>query len=214
MAEKLFDDTKYHKLGILGGTFNPIHIGHLLLAEAAFDEVQLDGVMFLPSGQSYMKASDSILPADERLKIVETAIKEHPDFFVSDMEIKRSGNTYTYETLSAIKAIHPNTQLYFIMGADCLFSIENWKNPDKIFDMCTIIAVVRDDVDAAELKEQAEKLKSKFHAKIILLPFLKTEISSTAIRERIKEGKTIRYMVPEAVRIYLSENNFYKKVHE
>lgn len=210
MAEKLFDDAKYHKLGILGGTFNPIHIGHLLLAEAALAEAGLDGVMFLPSGYSYMKDSDEILPAEERLTITKLAISEQPAFFASDMEIKREGNTYTYETLSTIKAMHPDTELYFIMGADCLFTIESWKCPDMIFGTCTLIAAVRDDVDMEELKKQAEKLKQKYDAKIILLPFLKTEISSTTIRERMKQGKSIRYMVPSAVRTYLEERNFYR----
>lgn len=209
MAEKLFDDAKYHKLGILGGTFNPIHVGHLLLAEAAFDEVGLDGIMFLPSGQSYMKDSDEVLHAEERLKMTELAVKDNPFFFVSDMEIKREGNTYTYETLAAIKEVHPDTELYFIMGADCLFSIENWRCPDKIFAYSTIIAAVRDDVDNDELQAQAIHLSEKFGAEIILLPFLKTEISSTAIRERIRNGKSIRYMVSDAVRNYLTDKKFY-----
>lgn len=210
MAEKLFDDTKYHKLGILGGTFNPIHIGHLLLAEAALEEAGLDGVMFLPSGHSYMKENNTILAAEERLAITKLAIEEQPAFFVSDMEIKREGNTYTYETLSAIKTVHPDTELYFIMGADCLFSIESWKCPDKIFDACTLIAAVRDDVDIEELTKQAEKLEQKFGAKIILLPFLKTEISSTTIRERIKQGKSVRYMVPSPVLKFLEKRNLYR----
>ncbi len=210
MAEKLFDDAKYHKLGILGGTFNPIHIGHLLLAEAALDEAGLDGVMFLPSGHSYMKNYNEILPAEERLAITKLAIEEQPAFFVSDMEIKREGNTYTYETLSSLKAMHPDTELYFIMGADCLFTIENWKCPAEIFGACTLIAAVRDDVDMEELTKQAEKLEEKYGAKIILLPFLKTEISSTTIRKRIKQGKSIRYMVPNVVQKYLEEKNLYK----
>lgn len=210
MAEKLFDDRKYRKLGILGGTFNPIHIGHLLLAEAALDEVGLDGVMFLPSGHSYMKDSDEILAAGERLALTKLAVSEQPTFFVSDMEIKRAGNTYTYETLSSIKAMHPDTELYFIMGADCLFSIENWKCPAEIFAACTLIAAVRDDVDMEGLAKQAKKLEHTFGAKIILLPFLKTEISSTQIRERIRQGKSIRYMVPSAVQKYLEERNIYR----
>lgn len=209
MAEKLFDDAKYHKLGILGGTFNPIHIGHLLLAEAAFDEAGLDGIMFLPSGQSYMKDKDEILDAAERLKITELAVKDNPSFFVSDMEIKREGNTYTYETLTTIKTVHPATELYFIMGADCLFSIEKWRHPEKIFDSCTLIAAVRDDVNSEELQEQAGCLQEKYGAKIMLLPFLKTEISSTAIRERIRSNKSVRYMVPDAVKDYLAEKKFY-----
>jgi len=209
MAEKLFDEEKYQKLGILGGTFNPIHIGHMLLAEAALDEVGLDGIMFLPSGQSYMKDSDEVLHAEERLRMTELAVKDNPFFFVSDMEVKREGNTYTYETLSAIKEIHPDTELYFIMGADCLFSIENWRYPDKIFACCTIIAAVRDDVDNDELHAQALYLSEKFDAKIILLPFLKTEISSTAIRERVRNGKSIRYMVSDAVYNFLIDKKLY-----
>lgn len=210
MAEKLFDDSKYHKLGIMGGTFNPIHVGHLLLAEAALTEVNLDGVMFLPSGQSYMKEEDRIVDAKYRLEMTHLAICDHPSFFVSDIEIKRRGNTYTCDTLSQIKQLHPKTELYFIMGADCLFSIENWKNPEQIFEACTILTTVRDEADYAQLNEQAQKLKDKFQAKIIILPFLKTEISSTTIRERIAQKKSIRYMVPKAVYAYIEENKLYQ----
>lgn len=210
MQEKLFDDAKYGKLGILGGTFNPIHIGHLLLAEAAYDEIGLDGVMFLPSGNSYMKDASGILAAADRLEMTQLAVKGQPDFFVSDMEIKRGGNTYTYETLSTIKDLHPDTQLFFLTGADCLFSVENWRNPEQIFASCSFVTALRGDADEAKLNKQVQRLQERYDANIILLPFLKMEISSTAIRERIKQGKSVRYMVPEAVYQYLLEKQLYK----
>lgn len=198
------------KTGIMGGTFNPVHIGHLLLAEAALSVEKLDNIMFIPSGQSYMKHQNTIQPADLRLQMVKLAIADNPHFFVSDMEIRRSGNTYTCDTMAQLKREQPQTDFFFLMGADCLFSLETWKNPDKIFASCTILAAVRNGADTTLMQRKCDYFADTYHADIRLLPFSETAISSTDIRQYIKEGRSIRYMVPEAVRLFIQDNKLYK----
>ena len=200
----------HKKIGLMGGTFNPIHTGHLLLAQAALEEAGLERICFLPSGISYLKKEDAVLSADHRLCMTKLAIAENPHFTVSDMEIRRSGNTYTCDTLKQLHEEQPESSFYFILGADCLFSMESWYHPEKIFSACTVLAAVRDDLQLSDLEEKAAWLKDRFNAEIALLHFPRIDISSTDIRERIKAGKSIRYMVPEAVREYILQNALFK----
>lgn len=209
-SKSIRESSQIPKTGIMGGTFNPIHIGHLLLAETALSAEKLDNIMFIPSGQSYMKKEEDVLPAALRLQMVELAIADNPYFFASDIEIRREGNTYTCDTLAQLKREQPLTELFFLMGADCLFSIETWKNPQDIFAACTVLAAVRDGADSTVLQEKCGYLADKYHADIRLLPFPETKISSTDIRQLTKEGRSIRYMVPETVRLFIQENKLYK----
>ncbi|MCH5274221.1 MAG: nicotinate-nucleotide adenylyltransferase [Lachnospiraceae bacterium] len=198
------------KIGIMGGTFNPIHTGHLLLAQEALEEAKLTQVCFLPSGVSYLKKDDHILDAVHRLHLTELAVSDNPNFSVSDMEIKRSGNTYTCDTLKQLNEEQPETDFYFILGADCLFSMETWYHPEEIFSSCKILAAVRDDLKLSDLEEKADELRNRFDAEIFLLHLPRIDISSTDIRERLKAGKSIQYMVPEAVRDYILQNHLYQ----
>lgn len=200
----------YSKVGILGGTFNPIHTGHLLMAEYVKEAAKLDVVMLLPNGISYMKAGTNVLEGEVRLKMIELCIEDNPNLITSDMEIKREGNTYTYETLLELRAKYPRTELYFIIGADSLFSMEKWVKPDVIFANCTILAVGRNQASKEALEEKKADLENRFGAKIRLLDFPEIEISSTQIRENIKAGKSFRYMVSEQVWNYIRENNLYQ----
>ena len=200
----------YSKVGILGGTFNPIHTGHLLMAEYVKEAAKLDVVMLLPNGISYMKAGTNVLEGEVRLKMIELCIEDNPNLITSDMEIKREGNTYTYETLLELRAKYPRTELYFIIGADSLFSMEKWVKPDVIFANCTILAVGRNQAPKEALEEKKADLENRFGAKIRLLDFPEIEISSTQIRENIKAGKSFRYMVSEQVWNYIRENNLYQ----
>lgn len=197
------------KIGILGGTFNPIHIGHIQLAQAAYKQAVLDKVIFMPSGKSYMKRGVNVLSGKERLKMIELAINNIPYFEASDMEINRLGNTYTYETLEILKKENPSNDYYFILGADCLFSIENWVNPNRIFDACTIIAAVRNSMNKSELAKQAQRLKELFRAKIILLNFTEIDLSSSKIRDLLKERESIDHLVPTSVAEYIRDKNFF-----
>lgn len=205
------NDKQRKQLGIMGGTFNPIHVGHLMLAEWAREAASLDEIIFIPTGQSYMKEqTQQVLSGEERFHMVKLAIEDREVFHCSDMEIRRAGNTYTYETMEELHKKYPDTDLSFIMGADCLFTIEKWSNAEKIFQSCRIIAAARNGSPLDEMAKKSRKLEQQFHGRIEVIPFLTMEISSTEIRNRIKQGKSIRYLVPEIVQQYILEQQLYR----
>ncbi len=197
------------KIGILGGTFNPIHNGHLLLAETARTYCNLDEVWLVPSGCSYMKEQEGILPKAVRLGMVKMAAADNPYFRVSAMEVEREGYSYTCETLREIGRKNPDAALYYIVGADTLFHMESWKDPQEIFSACVTLAAVRDGWQEQKVSEQAAYLSEKYHADIRMLPSLCIAISATDIRDRCRQGLSVRYLVPENVRIFLEQNHYY-----
>ena len=184
------------RIGIMGGTFNPIHQGHLLLAEQAREYCELDEVLFIPSGNSYMKDSSEILDGEIRIFMTAAAIEDNPSFTLSTMEMEREGATYTCDTIQDLREKEPFAQYYFIMGADSLFSMESWKDPGEIFKNCILVAAARE-------------LQAKYQARIIILPERKIDISSSEVRSRIREGKSVRYMIPDKVIDYISSNHLY-----
>lgn len=201
------DLTKYTKIGILGGTFDPIHNGHLEMAHYALKQEGLDKILFIPTGKSYMK--ESTTDRETRYKMVELAISGKEDFLVSDMEIKREGNTYTYETLSTLKETYPNLEIYFIMGADSLFSVEKWFHSELIFDKCILLAASRGERSKEELYSKKEYLEERFHARVSILEMPPMDISSTLIREMCKEQKDCSELLPKAVKEFILLNNLY-----
>lgn len=198
------------KIGIMGGTFNPVHTGHLILAENARTAFRLDEIWFLPSGCSYMKSQTEVLPPEVRLHMTKLACRENPYFQVSSIEVDRPGYTYTSETLSILTEQYPEYQFCFLVGADTLFSMESWKNPEIIFRKAVILAAVRDGKNMKELQEQADYLKQKYQAEIHLIPAGNIEISSSDIRERCRKGLSIRYLVPDSIMQYIEENRLYE----
>ncbi len=196
----------------MGGTFNPIHIGHLIIAEKAREQFHLDEILFMPSGIPYFKNQDEVLPGSVRVEMTKLAIEENPFFTISTIETEKEHNTYTYETLEDLHARFPHTQYYFILGADSLWTIENWKCPDKIFAGCQILAAVRDDKEMKDLETQAFRLREKYGAEIFLLQTGRIDLSSSAIRRLVKEGNSIRYLVPDPVYDYIIKNKLYKEV--
>lgn len=200
----------WKKMGVMGGTFNPIHTGHLLLAQWAMEEAGLDGVLFMPTGNSYMKDKGEMLPGPERLVMTRLAIRDRECFFCSDLEVRRGGNTYTYETLESLQSLYPQAKLYFIVGADCLFSIENWYCPEKIFRNCTLLAASRGGTSMEALEGKRRELEEAHGAEILLMAFPNMEISSTDIRRRCREGRSIQYLVPDCVREYIIQNHYYE----
>lgn len=197
------------RIGIMGGTFNPIHQGHLLLAEQAREYCELDEVLFIPSGNSYMKDSSEILDGEIRIFMTAAAIEDNPSFTLSTMEVEREGATYTCDTIQDLREKEPFAQYYFIMGADSLFSMESWKDPGEIFKNCILVAAARDSRDTFSLTEKATELQAKYQARIIILPERKIDISSSEVRSRIREGKSVRYMIPDKVIDYISSNHLY-----
>ena len=202
------------KIGILGGTFDPIHLGHLIIAEQARDQYGLDQVLLIPSGHSYFKdnRAQKVLPALTRLEMTRKAVSDYPPFEVSDIEVRRSGNTYTYETLEELADLHPEAELYFIVGADTVCSMSTWREPARIFAACTVLAAMREDqVDPESFQQGIKDLENRFHARIRTISIPNIGISSTQIRERAGNGKSIHYLVPNALESYIIENGIYKK---
>lgn len=204
------------RIGILGGTFNPIHTGHLMLAEWARDSAGLDQVWFIPTGTTYMKSSQegvsaaAAMPGRERLHMADLAVADNPAFRCLDLEIRRNGPSYTYETLEQLKEMYPGEEFFFITGADCLFSIENWMCPHRIFRCCTLLAAARGEYSLSHMEEKKKELEERF-GRILLLPFPDIAISSTEIRRRIRQGRSVRYLVPDSVLEYIKEKGFYRE---
>ena len=197
------------KIGIMGGTFNPIHTGHLLLAEYAKEACHLDKIFFIPTGNSYMKEQREILSGEVRLEMVDLAIEGVEGFESSDIEIVREGNTYTCDTLAELKLRHPSARFYFLTGADSFLSLHKWRNPDKIMEQATLVVVTRDGVSYETLENQKAYLLEHYGGEVELVAFPTIDISSSDIRKRIKEGKSIRFQLPDSVREYISKNNLY-----
>lgn len=196
------------KIGIMGGTFNPIHNGHVALADAAYKTFSLDKVLFMPSGNSYMK--QHVLDNSKRVSMVSKAIESISYFELSTIEVERFGNTYTSETLQQLTQQNPDVQYYFIMGADSLFHIEKWKDPEIIFQLSTLICMVRDDYNMADIKKKGAELAQR-GADILYLNMPKIDISSTDIRNRVKLHQSISELVPEKVEKYILQEHLYEK---
>jgi nicotinate-nucleotide adenylyltransferase len=200
------------KVGIMGGTFNPIHNGHLLLAENAYEQMGLDKVLFMPSKNPPHKNKTNIVADEDRLAMVALAIQDNPHFTLSTMEMEREGITYTADTLSILTEKNPQIEYYFIIGADSLFMLETWKDPKTIFHLCTILIANRNLEEKENLEQQIRHLNSVYNeAHIILLTMPVIEVSSAWIRARIAEHKSIRYVVPKEVMLYMETYNLYVK---
>lgn len=198
------------RVGILGGTFNPVHIGHLVLAENAYMQFQLDDVMILPTKNPPHKQNTDILADDRRVEMINRAIEDVPYFRLSTIELERNGVSYTSDTLEYLKNLYPDTDFYFIMGADSLCHIESWKAPDIIMKCAYLLVAPRDFISDEEIREQINYLKMKYKASVYKIFVPNIEISSQLIRHRVQANDTIKYFVPQAVEEYIYENQLYK----
>ena len=198
------------KTGILGGTFNPIHNGHLSIALNAIEEFKLDKVILIPTGISYFKLNDGVPNKNIRLEMTRLVADEYEKLQFSDIEVKRDGYSYTAVTIKELLDSGED-DLYFIVGADTLFSIEKWKNPEYIFENITIICTVRDDIDLEKLNEKAKYLEEKFSAKILISKMKQIDISSTNIRDMIANGnyEQAKKLLPQPVYNYIIDNKLY-----
>lgn len=193
----------------MGGTFNPIHNGHLFLAEHAYEQAGLEYVLFMPTMNPPHKAGITVESAEHRINMVRLALKDNSHFKISDIELQRPGITYTSDTLKALKENEPDTEYYFIVGADSLMMMSYWMEPQTVFRLSTIVAGGREQSSQEQLEEQARLLENEYNGKIILLDMPIMELSSEKIRERVAKEKTIRYYVPDEVVLYIKENNLY-----
>ena len=199
------------KIGILGGTFDPIHMAHLKLAEYALSELELTMVIFIPAAVPPHKISKNLASENDRLNMCKLACRGKENFFVSDIEIKRQGKSYTYETLTQLKEIYPDDHLYTIMGADMFLTLNRWKNPEIIFEKSSIITIPRDDENKLELENFYNKVLKAMGASSVILPNPVMSVSSTFIRENLDNFNLISDMLDKGVYDYIIKNNLYRK---
>ncbi len=206
------DNTSIKNLSIIplmGGTFNPIHMGHLACAEAVRCKFGFEKIVFMPSGTPPHKPP-TVLEAEHRYEMTRLAIMDNPNFIISDLEINRTGNTFTIDTIKEIKKIAADSEIYFITGADTVFEIETWKDVDELFTLCHFIAITRPGYDKSALEKETEILMRKYCSAIQLMEVPSLDISSSNIRSKIQEGQSIKYLVPEPVYDYINEHGLYQ----
>lgn len=196
------------KTGIMGGTFNPVHNGHLSLASTALNQIGLDEVIFIPSGSPAYKNNNVILPGSMRKEMLEIACASDLRFSVSDIEIKRQGATYTIDTLDELIKMGYK-DMYFIMGADQIVNFHKWHMYEKIFEKCTLLVAYRDDNDNKRLLGVVKDFKESYNAKIELLDMPRKAVSSSDIRKRLIHGESVNDMMPQSVCDYIEKNKSY-----
>ncbi|AYF54488.1 nicotinate-nucleotide adenylyltransferase [Clostridium sp. K25] len=198
------------KKGIFGGTFDPIHNGHLHIAYEALYKLNLNKIIFIPSGNPPHKTNKLVTNAETRYKLVKNVIKNEKKFEVSRYELEKKSFSYTYETLQYFKEKEPSTEWYFITGADCLMELYSWKNINEILKLCHFVVFRRSGYSMNDIINQKKQIEHEFHKNIIFLDIPIIDISSTFIREKLSEEKNVSYLVPEAVSKFLKESNLYK----
>ena len=202
------------RLGLLGGTFDPIHYGHLLLAAECRQSLALDKVLFIPAGQPWLKAGQPLTPGCHRRRMVELAIDDHPKFALWDGELRRPGPTYTVDTLTQLQSEWQTADFYFILGIDALESFPRWKDPESILQLVQLAVAARPGYPDMTGNAIIQKLKSRYpeHAdRITLMTLPGVEISATEIRRRAAAGRSFRYHTPEPVAQYILENGIYQE---
>ena len=197
------------RVGVLGGTFDPVHLGHLAIAEEVRIKLDLDRVIFIPAGQPRLRADEYLTPAIDRLRMVELATGDYLHFQVCDIEIQRSGPTYTVDTLVELgQRFGPDTSLYFIVGADILGQFHRWKDREKVLDACHLVVGSRpghQDDDWPEWFQGADSSKDK----VTQLEIPMVDISGTDIRRRASLGESVRHLVPDLVAEYIQDRKLY-----
>ena len=198
------------KVGIMGGTFDPIHIGHLILGENAYQQLGLSRVVFMPSGNPPHKKDREGRASDEqRMDMVKLAIASNTHFKFSSMEMNEDGYSYTYLTLEKLNEKHPDTRYYFIIGADSLFDFKGWRNPQRICDACTLVVATRNHTSDEELDKAIMDVRETFGADIVKLNTENIDVSSHQLRDWIAAGKTIKYYAPDEVINYIKSYHVY-----
>ena len=199
------------RIGIMGGTFDPIHIGHLILAEKAYEELDLDEVWFMPSGNPPHKQNRAGRASDkQRVEMVRRAIADNPHFRLSTEEMHPDGYTYTYETLERLHEKYPDYIYYFIIGADSLFNFDTWMEPERICHEAVLVVATRDHTPLRELDQQMQLLSQKYNGNFIRLDTMNIDVSSELLRSWHESGQSLRYYVPQPVISYIEKNDIYK----
>ncbi|GAB4177498.1 MAG: nicotinate-nucleotide adenylyltransferase [Calditrichia bacterium] len=191
------------RIGIYGGTFDPVHLGHLIVANIVREELRLDQIWFIPAYYHILKDLESISPSYHRLNMLKLAVQDNPDFEVMDTELKKETITRTIDTITELKEENPGTEFYFLLGADALNSFDRWYQYSKILEKVKLVTFGRPPF---ELNDVGKRFIS--YTDVVHTPML--EISSTEIRTRVKEGKSIKYFVTPSVEEYIYKHHLYK----
>jgi nicotinate-nucleotide adenylyltransferase len=194
------------RVGLMGGTFDPIHYGHLVTAEEAVMQFGLEEVVFVPTGHPWMKADRKVSSPEHRYLMTVVATASNPRFSVSRVEIDRAGPTYTVDTLRALGAEYPDAELFFISGADAILEIIEWKDPEDVLSLAHFIAATRPGYDLARFEAAAPTS----HPKVSTMNVPALAISSSDIRRRVREGRAIRYLLPEGVKSLIEKVGLYR----
>lgn len=202
------------RIGIMGGTFDPVHNGHILLGKQAYAEYGLDEIWYMPSHVPPHKKDHRITDGKDRLAMLSLAVQDIPYFSVSDFEMKREGNTYTAQTLALLKEEYTNVRFYFIIGADSLFQLENWYHPEQVLSSVSILVSGREyETGGVTMEEKIAELTSRYGADIQILHNEEVDVASADIRKRAADGKEIEKDVPALVAQYIQEHGLYRVSH-
>lgn len=198
------------KVGVLGGTFDPVHVGHLVLAEEVRARLEFDEVIFVPAGRPWFKADAAITAAEHRIQMVRLAIAGRPRFRLSTVEIERPGPTYTVDTMAGFRPQSGGDELYFILGWDNLRELSGWREPQRLISLCRLVAVPRVGGTVPDLKALEAGVPG-LGRRVIMLGGPHIDISASVIRERVARGLSIKHLVPEAVERYIKEHGLYQE---
>ncbi len=214
MAEDMSSNQRMvekRKIGIMGGTFDPIHCGHLFIAETALDVFQLDKVLFIPAGDPPHKNEKLITDSGHRFQMIKLAIEDNQNFEASDMEIMKQEKSYTIETIKILRRQYgEETDLYFITGTDAFVGLETWKEYQKLLSLTNFIVMTRTISNPMVLEEKISQFTEKFNAKVFKIDIPTLDISSTDIRKRVQEGRSIKYLLPYDVEEYIRNHHLYE----
>lgn len=201
------------KIGIMGGSFDPIHMGHLMMSEYVRSELDLDEVLFVPTGNPPHKQI-GLLEAEKRLEMVKIAIADNPHFTVSDLEVQKKGISYSVDTVLELKALHPEDEFYFLIGSDLLPQLKSWKRFDELATEIEFVLSIRpgfDTITKEDMVHEIADLKEDYGARVTVIETPLYEISSTQIRQRIRDHRSVRYLVKQEVISKIEEAGYYRK---
>jgi nicotinate-nucleotide adenylyltransferase len=197
-----------YRLGVMGGTFDPIHNGHLVAAEQAFDDLELDTVVFMPAGRPAFKQDKQVSEGEDRYAMTLLATADNPHFLASRFEVDRAGITYTADTLERLRAIYPeNVEIYFITGADAIADIVRWRDAERLGRLAHLVGATRPGYDLSHAQRAIEESGIHFDVTYLEVPAL--AISSSYLRERVRHGQSLRYLTPDAVTGYIHKHQLY-----